>query len=423
VPAREATVLGLGLVAAFVVGYWGQSHANYAQALALLPLGIAVLCKPQLPLVLGVAALPLSLDVSGGSVQFTVSDLLLTLAFAGAVPALLLVPEWRDRVRGAGPLLAITAPFAVWLVAVAVNHASLVDVLKTGQYYQLFLLPLLLGALVLDRRQARWALTGFVVMAVVVAALWAFTGGDFAFAGNKNPAGQYMANAIILVLALAPSWLWRIAALIPLVIGLGFTQSRGAILAAGVGVLVVLMLRGLGSWRRTVTAIVPLAVALVVGFQFLPEEVVARNTDFSAGQAGTDLTAAQYSVKLRDTFREQGWQLVDEHPVFGVGPGNYRTGTPGQESYTTDPHNLAIRTAGDVGYPGLATFGLLAVGSALLAARRIRVNSYAAIAVAVQAGLLAHGFFDVYWVRGTPVLGWLLIGMALNRRLDEPSRG
>jgi hypothetical protein len=24
-----------------------------------------------------------------------------------------------------------------------------------------------------------------------------------------------------------------------------------------------------------------------------------------------------------------------------------------------------------------------------------------------------HGLVDIYWVRGTPVLGWLLVGMAL----------
>ena len=364
VPAREATVLVLGLVAAFVVGYWGQSYPYFALILALLPLGAALYCTPQLPLALGVAALPLALDVSGGGVQFTVSDLLLTLALAGAVPALLLVPEWRDRARGLAPLLAITAPFAVWLVAVAINHASLVDVLKTGQYYQLFLLPLLLGALVLDRRQARWALTGFVVMAVVLAALWALTGGDFAFAGNKNPAGQYMANAIILVLALAPSWLWRITALIPLVIGLGFTQSRGAIVAAGVGVMVVLLLRGLGSWRRTVAAVVPLAVAAIVGFQFLPADVAARTTDFSTGRAAhRHLSAAEYTVRLREIYREQGWELVNAHPVFGVGPDNYRTGAPGSVEEIFDPHNLIIRTAGEVGYPGLVAFGILDIGS------------------------------------------------------------
>ena len=39
----------------------------------------------------------------------------------------------------------------------------------------------------------------------------------------------------------------------------------------------------------------------------------------------------------------------------------------------------------------------------------------AAVAVAAAAVLLstvAHGMVDVYWVRGTPVLGWLLVGMA-----------
>jgi O-antigen ligase len=232
-----------------------------------------------------------------------------------------------------------------------------------------------------------------------------------------------MANAIILVLALAPSWLWRIAALVPLVIGLGFTQSRGSIVAAGVGVIVILMLRGLGSWRRTVAAIVALAVVVVAGFQLLPEEVQARTTDFSTGDEAAslgDLSASEYTVRLREIYQEQGWELVNAHPVFGVGPDNYRTGVPGSVEEVFDPHNVIIRTAGEVGYPGLIGFGILVVGSALLVFRRRDVNPYAVVAVAVQAAIIAHGFVDVYWVRGTPVLGWLLIGMAMNRRLDQP---
>lgn len=418
--ARQAAGLAVVVALSFAVGYWDQTHVHYAEALAALPLILVLFCRPQIPLTLGVAALPLSLDVIGGAVHLTVSDVLLTFAVAAALPVLLLRPNWAQRIRNARPLLVAAVPFSAWLIAVAVHHPGLSNAMKTGQYFQLFLLPLLLGALVIEKKVARVALTGFVAAAVLIALLWATTRGHFPFVGNKNPSGQFMTDGIILALALAPSWLWRLLLLAPLATGLAFTQSRGAILAAGVGIIVVLALRGLGTWRRTLVAIVPLVVGVVLGFQLLPEDIVARNTDFSAGQAGTSLTAAQYSVKLREIYRQEGWQLVNSHPVFGVGPGNYLTGTPGTDTVTDDPHDLIIRTAGDAGYPGLVGFGILVVGSALLVLRRRNLSPYAAVALAVQAAIITHGFVDVYWVRGTPVLGWLLIGMALNHRLDEP---
>jgi len=227
---------------------------------------------------------------------------------------------------------------------------------------------------------------------------------------------------MVLVLAFAPTWTWRLAFLVPLGAGLIFTQSRGSLLGAGVGIAVLLLLRGLGSWRRTLAAVLPLVALVAIGYRLLPDEVLSRATDFSTGAAGTSmgsLTAAQYSVALRDIFAEQGWQLVDANPVFGVGPGNYATGSPEEGTSTVDPHNLVIRTAGDVGYPGLVTFGLLVVGTAVVAYRRRHVNPYVAVALAIQASVIVHGFVDVYWVRGTPVLPWLLLGMAVNRRLER----
>ncbi len=58
----------------------------------------------------------------------------------------------------------------------------------------------------------------------------------------------------------------------------------------------------------------------------------------------------------------------------------------------------------------LAGFVLIIAGSslALVGARRIDL---APAAAGVLLATAAHGFVDVYWVRGTPVLSWLLVGM------------
>ena len=61
----------------------------------------------------------------------------------------------------------------------------------------------------------------------------------------------------------------------------------------------------------------------------------------------------------------------------------------------------------------------------LVVRRRVRALATAASPLApAAAGVLlatvAHGLVDVYWVRGTPVLGWLLVGMVVRGRSGGP---
>jgi hypothetical protein len=422
---RAVRAVGLLVVLGFagLVGLWSHEHSPIALLLAISPLVAVLAFQPRLAVVLGAFVLPfLSIGLPAGPVQITASDALFTVAFAGVVLALLVDGSWAARARDARPLILCSAPLAVWLVIVMAEHGTPTVLVNSLQSYQLFLVPLLLGALVPDRRAARWAMAAFVVASVALAVTWIVSGGDgLPLSGNKNPSGQFIANAMILVLALAPTWTWRLVLLVPLGAGLVFTQSRGALLGAGVGIIVLLLLRGLGSWRRTIAAALALVALTSVGYRSLPPEVLSRTTDFSSGASGdltSDLTAAQYSVQLRDVFRTQGRELIDAHPVFGVGPGKYRTGNLQAGTATVDPHNVIIRTAGDLGYPGLVAFGILIVGTVVVAFRRRSVNPYAVVALAVQAAVIVHGFVDVYWVRGTPVLPWLLLGMAINRGLD-----
>jgi hypothetical protein len=41
----------------------------------------------------------------------------------------------------------------------------------------------------------------------------------------------------------------------------------------------------------------------------------------------------------------------------------------------------------------------------------MRQIDVAPAAAGILIATVAHGLVDVYWVRGTPVLGWLLVGM------------
>jgi O-antigen ligase len=207
---------------------------------------------------------------------------------------------------------------------------------------------------------------------------------------------------------------------------------RWAVLGAGLGVLVLLVLRGLGSWRRTVGAIIPLVLVCVAGYFVVPSSLQARvRSTFASdkipvgiadsNQLPGDLAPGQYTVQLRTIYRHEGIALVKQHPFLGVGVGDYHTGDPTNQTVTTDPHNVLLLGAGEGGVPDLALFLLMLAGTGFVMLRRRRFSPWAAPALALQAAILTHGLVDVYWVRGTPVIGWLLVGMALNPLLANDS--
>jgi ABC-type amino acid transport system permease subunit len=107
-----------------------------------------------------------------------------------------------------------------------------------------------------------------------------------------------------------------------------------------------------------------------------------------------------------------------------VGVGNYLAGTASNLTLVSDPHDVILLEAAEGGYIFAASFILLVVGAAFVLFRLRRVE-LAAAAGGVLIATVAHGMVDVYWVRGTPVLGWLLVGMvcglAAQRKADAPA--
>jgi len=73
---------------------------------------------------------------------------------------------------------------------------------------------------------------------------------------------------------------------------------------------------------------------------------------------------------------------------------------------------VLLLQAAEGGYGLAVSFVLLVVGSTIALFTRMRGMPLAAAAAAVLLATVIHGLVDVYWVRGTPLLGWLLVGMA-----------
>lgn len=179
------------------------------------------------------------------------------------------------------------------------------------------------------------------------------------------------------------------------------SSSRGAVLGlAAVGAWSVLR----GKHRlRTALGVVVLAAGV---WLLLPQE---QKTRFST--AGED-----YTSRTRKTYWRNGLDMVREHPVLGVGYGNWLTyyrdhyldvrATSGDPQRAIAlPHNVFIECMAELGYVGLSAFVLLIAATFLINYRtrnlaRARASPPHAFAIQMAYGLdgalvgyLVSGFF------------------------------
>ena len=78
-----------------------------------------------------------------------------------------------------------------------------------------------------------------MIATTVLAVVWPLN--DLAM--QKNPVGQLIANAILLLVAV-PALRRLLPCLLLLVPGLFLTESRGAIIAAAIGIVVIVLMQG-----------------------------------------------------------------------------------------------------------------------------------------------------------------------------------
>jgi O-antigen ligase len=245
-------------------------------------------------------------------------------------------------------------------------------------------------------------LQAYVVATTVLAVVWPV----YHLNVDKNPAGQMIANAILLLVGVrALRRLWP--CLLLLAPGLILTVSRGAIGGAVIGVMVILVLQR-ARGRPLLTRVLPVAFVALGAFALAPPDVQSRVTTLHAGKS----TPGEYAIYVRERLAKDAHEIVDAHPWTGVGIGNYYAANSAiSRTPVLDPHQVLLQQEAEGGYIFGAAFVFLVAGT-MLALRRMRQVDVGAAAAGVLIATVAHGLVDVYWVRGTPILGWLLVGMA-----------
>ena len=436
---------------------------------------VAIVVHPQLTATIVVGLIWVDLPV------VAVRDHGMPYIAGAALPLLLGVVIARDLCRGKRLVLERGAGWVAALILVATLSAMLsthqdraVANVATLVAQGAVLYLLVVNALRSERavRAALWAVIGagswLALVAIVQNAtqhydqpFWGFAQLDLSYARGLaetprafGPLGDpnYFVQILLPVLAFAlvalrfeltrarralagGAFLLTLAAI-------GYTGSRGAIVA-----MVLMLVTGLGigvlRMRHAVVAAL-LGVALVLaipGYRDRVQTIVVHPGSVTAS-AGDD-AAADDSSRARATESLAALLAWEDHPLLGTGPGvfpllyqqyaprvgyevhNKGVGTEAGQAPTREAHNLYLGIAADTGMLGLAAF-LGLVGAVLvpllIAARRLRgvqprlAHCAAALALAIVGYLGSGLFLSLAYER----YFWLLFGLgAATARLTR----
>jgi putative inorganic carbon (HCO3(-)) transporter len=198
------------------------------------------------------------------------------------------------------------------------------------------------------------------------------------------------------------------------------TFSRGGLLALAV-VAGALALRHPPK-LRTVVAIGLLVVATI---PFLPAGYLNRLG--ALGEVGTIQAGVDPSIRGRTAELTAAWEMLADHPLTGVGYGNFMINYPdyarlsGIDVRATEreAHNLYLSTGAELGIPGLAALAAIMIGAFVaLAAGRRRFRGMSdhradgigyAVGVSLVGYLVTSAFLHMAFAR----FAWLMIGLAL----------
>ncbi len=135
------------------------------------------------------------------------------------------------------------------------------------------------------------------------------------------------------------------------------TRSRGAVLGVAGGAALALLMSP-GRHRRTVT--IGLVLALLGGLYLSDEGFLDRTSTMTHQEEDRDR-----SSQSRIEIWRGGVKMLLANPL-GVGPGNFyqSIGNYAPEHPGRDAHSTFVRTAGELGWPGLAAFCAIVVNAA-----------------------------------------------------------
>lgn len=375
---------------------------------AVLAVAVLALIDPVVVALLAVPGVFLIQRVGGGGIDLSGSDALLV---AGAVVAFPLVPWENPELRR---VLSMIFAFQACLLVTVLVHPTSASGFEWG--HRLFLTggSVVVGAALASTGRTRAALGIFMTVAAAVGCLSAAAsvangfGPGYVLGFHKNFVGSMTLTGLA-VGYLAPTYSGLSGRQLTIAktmcaVGLLGSQSRGAIVALLLGLLVA-SIRSPAVWRRSSALVIVLLPLTLFAFFSLRSQL----------EVAPGVTS---SITERTRYREQAMSVWRESPIVGQGMRFFKNG---EFVLGSDPHNVIVASLSETGIVGLAALVALLAG-----ATRVlwRMNSTLALAaLTVLVARFVNGLFDIYWVAGTQSLPWMIVGLALGQPEAETDPG
>ncbi|HEX2044485.1 MAG TPA: O-antigen ligase family protein [Gaiellaceae bacterium] len=412
----RALLATAGLVLAAVPLTFLSVRQPVAALLLLAGLVTLALCllRAEAALLVLVASAPLDTAVSLGSDTVTLTKVAGVIAFASLLFHLV---AGRRKLYLDTSHAVVAGILAIAMVSMLLARDSGLALETTLRYASFVAVYVMVTQFVGDHgvhRAVAWALSLSAAAAGAVG-LARYLSDESAVATLPNTNANDFAFVLATTLPLAFWLLGSRAALRPLVLvvvglvaaGVLLSFSRGAVVGLAAGLAWELLTR-----RRRFPALAAGAVVAALAV------LVVIRADPARFESGLELKqrVAQYNVESRlDAWRGAA-KLVSEHPLLGVGPGNFRvhfyeaTGNPPGTHNLTVVHNAYLDIAAELGVLAAALF-LLYLAMVFLRSDGAARNGLgtpglahavqtALVIAAVAALFLSEQYFAPFWLLG-----------------------
>ena len=194
--------------------------------------------------------------------------------------------------------------------------------------------------------------------------------------------------------------------------GIIISFSRGAWIGVSAGLAVTLFVAVRRYWHLVVPAIpVVILVSLVMLTLFAPSTLTDRVTSIADearpfDAASITIDGDNFAVVERMAHWQAGWRMFEDHPLTGVGAGNYNAAYPDYYVRSTfrfsqgHAHNFYIHMLAENGLLGLGIYLTLILSFAFVALRVVIVSTdrlagaLALGALGTMTAVYVHNFFE-----------------------------
>ncbi len=254
-----------------------------------------------------------------------------------------------------------------------------------------------------------------VALGVVVAV---FSNQYSVFSNRSRPKTEYWTLGVITENFLAGLGAVSLGAMLAAVV---MSWSRGAWLGVGAGLIVTIIVQSRRVFGLSIiAAFVITFIVLLSSINIIPTVIADRFSGIADyfgvfDVRGVKVDDANFAIVERMAHWQSAATMFAEHPVLGVGIGNYAAAYPAYSLPRWDDplghaHNYYLNVAAEAGLVGLAAYLILWASAFWQSWRAVRSSSAQSVWRGVAAGLLGmlvalsvHNGFDNLFVHGIAV--------------------